>query len=155
MDGLVTLTIRATPMSEALTEFLKGHLDSIKRLVEGRGETETFGQLEKQQQEQLSSQQLWSRLEELLSKEGPSWSKTAKNLRAFGPRGCGPNLLFDLSGSGYKPYVHRKKIGFASTADDRHHLGLGIVLGNKATSRGRKKRRQESKQSRHPALEAF
>lgn len=103
MDGLVTLTIRAVPMSNNLTEFLKSHLDSIKRLVEGREDPEAFGQLAKQ--EQLGSQQLWTRLEELMSKEGPQWAKAARNLRAFGPRGCGPNLLFDLSGSGHKPFV--------------------------------------------------
>lgn len=97
MDNLVSFQIKAVPLPSEVTEFLKTNQESIKRIIDGKQTASS--------QSQLEPSIFWERLQDLLAKGGDQWSTTVQNLRAFGPRGSGPNLLIDSSHSGFKPYV--------------------------------------------------
>lgn len=97
LDGVVTLQIRALPLPQELTDFLKANTDGIRAFVDGRMDSVGPGQ--------HTGKSLLSKISSLLQQAGPTWEQVAGMLRAFGPRGCGPNMLFDMAGSGQESYV--------------------------------------------------
>lgn len=104
-SGLVTFTLRATPMPSSLTSFLTANANTIKRIQRdrrgGKAEDDSEAVSEVPEgAEVVSPEDFWPKFEQVLQQAGRDWTGLAEQVWAFGPRRIGPNLLVDrTSGS--------------------------------------------------------
>ncbi|KAF8319037.1 translation elongation factor 2 [Clavulina sp. PMI_390] len=112
--NIVTFTIRARPLPESVTTFLQRNVSVIKRLqrdlthsssssssdeVEDEARDGDAHRDELVQQPTVTVDEFWGALEKLFDEEtAPEWkgkgASMVDRIRAFGPNGVGPNILF-------------------------------------------------------------
>lgn len=113
--GIVTFTIRAKPLPETITAFLQRNVSIIKRLLRDsvlssnstsyKNESEEDDEEARDgdahrdelfQQPSVTMDEFWPALEKVFEQAGPDWKAKGlvDRIRAFGPNGVGPNLLF-------------------------------------------------------------
>lgn len=115
--GIVTFTIRAKPLPETIIAFLQRNVSIIRRLqrdsVLNSNSNSNKNQGEENYEEdeardgdahrdelfQLPSvtvDEFWPALEKVFEQAGPDWKGKGlvDRIRAFGPNGVGPNILF-------------------------------------------------------------
>ncbi|KAG8908436.1 Cytoplasmic GTPase/eEF2-like protein (ribosomal biogenesis) [Tulasnella sp. 403] len=110
-QGLVTFTIRATPLPAAITEFLLANVSILKRLhrdphaqSKKTGETVNPEDAEEGVSDEVAREatvkpnDFWPTLDGLFKKAGAEWADVADKLWAFGPHRVGPNILVDRMG---------------------------------------------------------
>lgn len=110
--GIVNFTIQARPLPEVITSFLQRNVSIIKRLqrdlIRSSSAAESFEGVEEEardgdahrdelvQQPSVTVDEFWPALEKLFNEAGPDWKAKGlvDRIRAFGPNGVGPNILF-------------------------------------------------------------
>jgi ribosome assembly protein 1 len=104
LDGLVTFTIRATPIPPKIIEYLLANTHTIARMVAHRqDDTEEEIREEREAGEAQATrsktpEQFWSELEGLCARAGGEWVGAAERIWCFGPKRVGANLLLDPVG---------------------------------------------------------
>lgn len=107
LDGLVTFTLRATPLPPTVIDFLLAHTSSIARMVaQGRDETSEEEEVREEREAGESQQetramdvgQFWTALEKLFEEAGGEWAGAAERVWCFGPKRIGANMLLDPVG---------------------------------------------------------
>lgn len=108
--GIVNFTIRAKPLPEAIIAFLQRNVSVIKRLQRDLVRSSTSLENDEDdeardgdahrdelvQQPSVTVDEFWPALEKLFEQAGPDWKAQGlvDRIRAFGPNGVGPNILF-------------------------------------------------------------
>lgn len=112
LDGLVTYTVRATPMPPKITDYLLANTQSIARMVAQRqGDAEGDETREQRESGEAQStrsktpEQFWSEVEGVCAKAGGDWVGAADRIWSFGPKHVGANLLLDPVGKSAVRYV--------------------------------------------------
>lgn len=127
--GVVSFTLLAKPLPEAVTAFLQRNVGVIKKLLRDasqsqfQSQTSTTFDVDAEETEErenatqeyrdelthtasVSADRFWPELEKLFDAAGPEWAGAEKGLGlvgrvcAFGPNGVGPNLLFGSGAEG-------------------------------------------------------
>lgn len=107
LDGLVTFTIRATPLPPNIIEFLLSHTSSLSRMVAQRRDETSEEEEVREEREAGESQQetramgveqFWTALADLFQKAGGEWVGAAERIWCFGPKRIGANILLDPIG---------------------------------------------------------
>lgn len=107
LDGLVTFTLRATPLPPTVIDFLLTHTSSIARMVAQRQDETTEEEEAREEREAgenqqetraMNVEQFWSALEKLFSEAGGEWVGAAERIWCFGPKRIGANMLLDPAG---------------------------------------------------------
>lgn len=106
-DSALQITVRAQPLPMELKSFLVEQAASIRQFALSFGEdpaqsaiedsaaADAVTQPEINMTAALPEAQIFEKIKNLLAEAGGDWSSYLPTLRAFGPRGIGPNLLFD------------------------------------------------------------
>ncbi len=112
----VTCTIRAVPMPESITQFLKMNVSSLRLIQRDLGRSSghienTIQPYEDSIEEGLTEgvsgaadgglhqmppiayEDFWMALEKIMDAAGPEWKSIVPSIWAFGPNRVGPNLL--------------------------------------------------------------
>lgn len=127
-NKLATLSVRAVPLPEEVTQLLEENSDLIRAmeqftssLNEGKN-TQMFHQ---KMQEKIG--EFKGKLEQHLT--GRKWRNTVDQIWSFGPRKCGPNILVNKSEDSQNP-VWTGLPGKASAEASRYRdLGNSVVSG--------------------------
>jgi hypothetical protein len=91
-EGAIAITLKAVPLPKELTEFLLLQASSIRDLTKSQAIEADFAPALGQVASRLSEEELMRQVKERIS--GSSSLPAFESLRALGPRGMGPNLLF-------------------------------------------------------------
>jgi ribosome assembly protein 1 len=105
-QNLVTFTIRAVPLPEVITDFLRSNLIIIKRLLADWSRTDSTPSEEDEAEKAATTGnilrvptvhpgQFWKALQAKCDEAGPEWAGIADNIWALGPQGAGECLLID------------------------------------------------------------
>ena len=100
LEGLLSITISARPLPSAVTSFLSTHQASVRRVQREKEEDSAAdavasdASLNQAEAKEMSSQDFSSRLSSLLQEA--EVTEFNRPIRTFGPRGVGPNILFDI-----------------------------------------------------------
>lgn len=105
-DGLVTYTLRASPLPETIIEYLLANTHNIGKLLaqskdeaeseEGIREEREAGEV--QEARAKTPEQFWAELDKLCDAAGGEWVGAADRIWCFGPKRLGANLLLDPIG---------------------------------------------------------
>lgn len=105
-DGLVSYTLRASPLPDKIIYYLLANTHNIGKLLaqlqdkseseEGVREEREAG--ESQEAKAKTPEQFWAGLEELCEQVGGEWAGAADRIWCFGPKRLGANLLLDPIG---------------------------------------------------------
>lgn len=127
-NKLATLSVRAMPLPEEVTQILEENCDlirSMEQLTCSLNEGKNGQAVHQKVQERI--QEFKSKLEEHLT--GRKWRNTVDQIWSFGPRKCGPNILVSKS-EDFQNSVWAGAAGRASKDASRHRdLGNSIVSG--------------------------
>lgn len=100
LEGLLKITISARPLPSSVTSFLSIHQASVRK-IQREKEEETAAEtvapdaaLNQSDAKAMSSQDFNSQLSGLLQES--EVTELERPIRTFGPRGVGPNILFDI-----------------------------------------------------------
>ncbi|KAG8979878.1 Cytoplasmic GTPase/eEF2-like protein (ribosomal biogenesis), partial [Tulasnella sp. 427] len=114
-QNLVTFTVRAVPLPQAITDFLLANMSILKRLYR-EGQQKKGGENtprlsegsqhdsaaddaeitdEISRQATVKPEDFWKSLDALCKKAGGEWVDVADKIWAFGPHRIGPNILVD------------------------------------------------------------
>lgn len=126
-NKLATLSVRAVPLPEEVTQLLEENHEVIRSmeqlassLSEGRS-----AQLAQRTQERI--QEFKGKLEQHLT--GRKWRDTVDQIWSFGPRKCGPNILVNKSAD-FRSSVWAGPAGTATQEASRYRdVGNSIVSG--------------------------
>ncbi|KAG8912311.1 Cytoplasmic GTPase/eEF2-like protein (ribosomal biogenesis) [Tulasnella sp. 417] len=129
-QNLVTFTVRAAPLPQAITDFLLANVSILKRLYR-EGQQKKGGDAtsrvddgaaaaaddaditdEVSRQATVKPEDFWKSLDALCRKAGGEWADIADKIWAFGPHRVGPNILVD------------RMTGAASLRKKSHKLNL-------------------------------
>ena len=107
-QNLVTFTIRAVPLPDAIADFLRCNLSVVKRLIADstRSGNVTSEEVEDEAEKAATTGdilrvptvhpgQFWNAFQAKCEEEGPEWAGIVDNIWAFGPQGVGECLLID------------------------------------------------------------
>jgi ribosome assembly protein 1 len=123
-DGLVTYTLRASPLPEKLIEFLLANTHNIGKLVaqqqDANAESEESLREEREAGDNYEArsktpEQFWAELESLCEKVGGEWAGAADRIWCFGPKRIGANLLLDPIGKTVPRYVPSQRLVHADS----------------------------------------
>jgi len=104
-QNLVTFTIRAIPLPEPVTDFLRSNLTIVKRLLADR--THSLGESSVEEADEAATigdilriptvhpDQFWDAFQAKCEEGGPDWAGIADNIWAMGPQAAGECLLID------------------------------------------------------------
>ncbi|KAF8333498.1 translation elongation factor 2 [Cantharellus anzutake] len=110
---VVNFTIRAVPMPDSITRFLKTNVSLLKRIQRDIGRsntrpesaaqysgdtldaepTEDISEGELHQKSSVRYEDFWEELEKIMDEAGPEWKGIAPLIWGFGPNRIGPNML--------------------------------------------------------------
>lgn len=100
--GLVTFTVRATPLPETITAFLLANASTLKKLQRDRRLGKQYLEDDEEIRTEgidtsleVSVEEFWTKLEEICKAAGKEWMNVADQVWAFGPKRVGANLLID------------------------------------------------------------
>jgi len=107
-QNLVTFTIRAVPLPDAIAEFLRSNLSVVKRLIvdSTRSDNATSEDVEDEAEKAATTGdilrvptvhpgQFWDALQAKCEEAGSEWAGIVDNIWALGPQGVGECLLID------------------------------------------------------------
>lgn len=114
LSGLVSFTIRAVPLPEAVVSFLLANTATTSAMLshrsseDGLSVSDDIDELDATDGQRgtgtggvdrtLSSEQFWKELQRLFQSAGPEWADATERIWAFGPKRIGANLLLDPVG---------------------------------------------------------
>lgn len=127
-NKLATLSVRAMPLPEEVTQILEENSDlirSMEQLTSSLNEGKNTQMIHRKTQEKI-----WEfkrKLEQHLT--GRKWRNTVDQIWSFGPRKCGPNILVN-KGEDFQNSVWTGLAGTASKEASRYRdMGNSIVNG--------------------------
>ncbi|KAF5927334.1 hypothetical protein HPG69_017811 [Diceros bicornis minor] len=127
-NKLATLSVRAVPLPEEVTQILEGNSDlirSLEQLTSSLNEGKNTQMIHQKTQEKIW--EFKGKLEQHLT--GRKWRNTVDQIWSFGPRKCGPNMLVNKS-EDFQNSVWTGPAGKASKEANRYRdLGNSIVSG--------------------------
>lgn len=105
-QNLVTFTIRAVPLPDAIADFLRSNLSVVKRLVADSTRSGNSEEVEDEAEKAATigdilrvptvhPGQFWDALQAKCEEAGPEWAGIVDNIWALGPQGVGECLLID------------------------------------------------------------
>ena len=105
-QNLVTFTIRAVPLPDAIADFLRSNLSVFKRLVADSTRSGNSEEVEDEAEKAATigdilrvptvhPGQFWDALQAKCEEAGPEWAGIVDNIWALGPQGVGECLLID------------------------------------------------------------
>ncbi|XP_019801357.1 elongation factor-like GTPase 1 isoform X2 [Tursiops truncatus] len=127
-NKLATLSVRAMPLPEEVTQILEENSDvirSMEQLISSLNEGKNTQMIHQKTQEKIW--EFKGKLEQHLT--GRKWRNTVDQIWSFGPRKCGPNILVNKS-KDFQNSVWTGPDGKASKEASRYRdLGNSIVSG--------------------------
>uniref|UniRef100_A0A8C6B1B4 Elongation factor-like GTPase 1 n=1 Tax=Monodon monoceros TaxID=40151 RepID=A0A8C6B1B4_MONMO len=127
-NKLATLSVRAMPLPEEVTQILEENSDvirSMEQLISSLNEDKNTQMIHQKTQEKIW--EFKGKLEQHLT--GRKWRNTVDQIWSFGPRKCGPNILVNKS-KDFQNSVWTGPDGKASKEASRYRdLGNSIVSG--------------------------
>lgn len=127
-NKLATLSVRAMPLPEEVTQILEENSDlirSMEQLMSSSNEGKNTQMIHQKTQEKIW--ELKGKLEQHLT--GRKWRNTVDQIWSFGPRKCGPNILVNKS-EGFQNSVWTAPAGKASQEASRYRdVGNSLVSG--------------------------
>ena len=105
-QNLVTFTIRAVPLPDAIADFLRSNLSVVKRLVADSTRSGNSEEVEDEAEKAATigdilrvptvhPGQFWDALQAKCEEAGPEWAGIVDNIWALGPQSVGECLLID------------------------------------------------------------
>jgi|SRR5712671_1098666 len=107
-QNFVSFTIRAVPLPDLISEFLRSNLTVVKRLLADwiRSDSTTSEEVEDEAERAaitgdivrvptVHTGQFWDALQAKCEDAGPEWVGISDNIWALGPQGAGECLLID------------------------------------------------------------
>lgn len=126
-NKLATLSVRAVPLPEEVTQILEENSDlirSMEQLTSSLNEGKNTQMIHQKTQEKIW--EFKGKLEQHLT--GRKWRNTVDQIWSFGPRKCGPNILVNKS-EDFQNSVWAGPAGRASKEARYRDLGNSIVSG--------------------------
>ena len=105
-QNLVTFTIRASPLPDLVTDFLRSNLAVVRRLLADRTQSVGATSAEDEVEEAatlgdilrvptIQPEQFWDAFQAKCEEAGPEWTGLVDNIWAMGPQAAGECLLID------------------------------------------------------------
>jgi ribosome assembly protein 1 len=105
-QNLVTFTIRAVPLPDIVSDFLRSNLIVVKRLLADRTHSVGATSVEDEADEAatigdilrvptIHPEQFWEAFQAKCEEAGPEWAGLVDNIWAMGPHAAGECLLID------------------------------------------------------------
>ncbi|KAK4684958.1 ribosome assembly protein 1, partial [Tremellales sp. Uapishka_1] len=107
LNGLVTFSLRATPIPPTIIAFLLDNTSSIASMSVQKRTSSTDEEEDQEERDagegqdqgrKLNSTQFWDQLEKLCDQAGGEWVGAADRIWTFGPKKMGANILLDPIG---------------------------------------------------------